>query len=111
MKTPPRLQLLVSEIIGRFPEASLEFDPLPSGVCLLDVWFGRRNFVLNYSPTRGTGVSETLPDTAPFTGPDTAFASLDEAAEHFKSLLTDAARTEVEHLPKTLLLHDKPLSP
>jgi hypothetical protein len=53
-------------------------------------------------------VSETFADTPPFTGHDGAFDSLDEAAEHFKSLLADAARTEADHLPKTLALHDKP---
>ena len=107
MKTPKRLQLLVSEIIDQFPEASIEFDPLPSSVCLLDVWLGRRNFILDYNPTRGTGVSETFADTPPFTGHDVSFDSLDQAAEHFKLLLSDAARTEANHLPKALVLNDK----
>ena len=80
---------------------------LPSGVCFLDVWFGRRNFELEYHPTQGTGVSENFDDTPPFIGHDVAFDSLDEAAEHFKSLLADAARTEVNHLPQAMALREE----
>jgi hypothetical protein len=107
MKTPKRLQQLLSEIASEFPEATIHFKPLPSGVCWIDVWFGRRNFEMEYSPTRGTGISENFDDTPPFIGHDEAFDSLDEAAERFKSLLADATRTEAEHLPQAFVLHDK----
>ena len=109
MKAPKRLQELVGEIVEEFPQARFTFDPLPSGVCLLDVCLGRRNFELDYNPTRGTGVSENFDDTPPFTGHDEAFDSVDEAAKHFKSLLADAARTEAHHLPKALVLREERL--
>ncbi len=109
MKSPKRLQQLVAEIIDEFPQAKLEFDPLPSGVCWLNVWLGRRNFEMEYNPARGTGISENFDDTPPFIGHDTAFDSLDEAAGNFKSLLADAARTEAGHLPRTLALREEGL--
>ena len=93
--------------MDQFPQAQIDFDPLPSGVCWLNVWFGRRNFEMEYSPTRGTGVSENFDHTPPFIGHDEAFDSLDEAASHFKALLADAARTEAEHLPKALVLREE----
>ena len=62
---------------------------------------------MEYSPTRGTGVSENFDDTPPFIGHDVAFDSLDEATNHFKSLLAEAARTEAGHLPKTLVLREE----
>ena len=67
------------------------FYPLPSGVCWLNVWIGRRNFEMEYHPANGTGISENFDDTPPFIGHDAAFDSLDEAASHFKSLLADAS--------------------
>jgi len=106
MKVPKGLQQLVGEIMENHPQAQIEFDPLPSGVCWLEVWFGRRNFQLEYHPTQGTGVSENFDDTPPFIRHDRAFDSLEAAAAHFKSLLTDAARTEVDHLPKALVLRE-----
>lgn len=108
MKAPQRLQQLVGEIIEEFPEARFEFNPLPSGVCWLNVSFGGRNFELEYSPTRGTGVSENFDDTPPFIGHDAAFDSLDDAAKHFKSLLTDAVRTKADHLPQTFAFREEP---
>lgn len=107
MKVPKQLQRLISGILEEFPRAQIEFDPLPSGVCLLDVWYGRRNFELDYHPTQGTGVSENFDDTPPFIGSDKAFDSLDEAVGHFKSLLADAAQTEADHLPKAFVLREE----
>jgi len=100
-------QQLVGAIIDQFPEAQIDFEPLPSGACWLNVWFGRRNFEMEYSPTRGTGVSENFDDTPPFIGHDAAFDSFDEAAQHFKSLLADAARTEADHLPQAVVLREE----
>ena len=107
MKAPKQLQHLIAEILDEFPQAQIGFDPLPSGVCWLNVWIGRRNFEMEYHPARGTGVSENFDDTPPFIGHDAAFDSLDEAASHFKSLLADAVRTEADHLPKTLVLREE----
>jgi hypothetical protein len=106
---PKALQHLVGEIMDQYPHAEINVDPLPSGVCWLSIWFGRRNFELEYSPTRGTGVSENFKDTPPFIGHDKAFDSLDEAVAHFKKLLTDAAHTEADHLPKEYALHESPI--
>ena len=107
MRVPPEISQLVGEIIDEFPEAKIDFDTLPSGVCWLNVWYGRRNFEMEYSPSRGTGVSENFDDTPPFIGHDEAFDSLSEAAQHFKSLLADAVRTESEHLPKAFVLREE----
>ena len=100
-------QQLVGAIIDQFLEAQIDFEPLPSGVCWLNVWFGRRNFELEHNPTRGTGVSENFEDTPPFIGHDAAFDSFDEAAQHFKSLLADAARTEADHLSQAVVLREE----
>ena len=79
-------------------------------VCLVDsvswVTLGRRQFVLEYHPTEGTGVSENFDDTPPFVGHDVAYDSLDEAISHFKTLLADAARTEGDYEPKALVLRE-----
>src|SRR5437868_3496245 len=107
MNVSGKFKDLIGDILDKFPQAHLEFDPPPSGVCFLDVWFGRRNFELEYHPTRGTGVSENFDDTPPFIGHDVAFDSLDKAAEHFKSLLADAVRTEVNHLPQAMALREE----
>jgi hypothetical protein len=107
MKVPKEIQQLTAEIMDTFPQAQIDFDPLPSGVCWLNVWFGRRNFEMEYTPTRGTGVSENFDDTPPFIGHDVAFDSLPEAVRHFKSLLADAARTEANYLPKALVLREE----
>jgi len=107
MKVPKEIQQLVAAIMERFPQAQIDFEPLPSGVCWLNVWLGRRDFEMEYSPKRGTGISENFDDTPPFIGHDAAFDSFDEAAEHFKSLLADAARTEADHLPQAVVLREE----
>ena len=107
MKTPKEIKQLVGEIMDEFPQAEIEFEPLPSGVCWVNAWYGRRNFEMEYHPTEGTGVSENFDDTPPFIGHDAAFESLDKAVEHFKSLLADAEKTEVDHLPQSFVLNDK----
>ncbi len=106
MKTPKQIQHLIGEIMDQFPQVEIDFEPLPSGVCWLNVWLGRRNFEMEYHPTRGVGVSENTDDTVPFIGHDKAFTSLSEAAEHFKSLLSSALQTESSHLPQVYALHD-----
>ncbi|HYT59576.1 MAG TPA: hypothetical protein VEL06_05365 [Haliangiales bacterium] len=92
MNTPQQIQDLVAEIVHAYPAAQLELDPLPSGVCFLWVTIADRNFVLEYSPRQGTGVSENLPNTPPFGGHEHGFASLDEAVNFFKQMLAQAAR-------------------
>lgn len=89
MNTPLPLQDLVADIVHKHTSARLELEPLPSGVCFLWVWLGGRNFVLEFDPKQGAGVSENTPAGPAFTGHDRAFASLEEAVHHFKRLLNE----------------------
>lgn len=91
MTSPFQLQDLVADLVHAHPSAHLEFNPMPSGICYLWVWFGGRNFVLEFDPKRGTGVSENTADSPAFTGHDRAFASLEEGIREFKSLLNQTA--------------------
>ena len=100
---PHNLHKLLGEIAELYPSASLEFNPLPSGVCQLDVWMGDRMFTLEYHPTHGTGVSENTPDTPPFVGHDRVFDSVDSAAAFFKELLSEAQSQHSERRESTSL--------
>ena len=93
MKTPLPLQDLVAEVVHAYPEAQVELEPLPSGVCFLWVWLGGRNFVLEFDPKRGAGVSENNSSSPAFAGHDRAFASLEEAVRDFKRLLSQTSST------------------
>ena len=93
MNTPSEIQDLMREISRRNDCRRMEFSPLPSGVCFLRVAIGHRNFVLEYHPVEGTGVSENAPNTPAFVGHDVVFDSLNAAINHFKSLLDNAAHT------------------
>lgn len=111
MSTPVQLQNLVAEIVRDFPAARVELDPFPSGVRVLYVELNGRDFELEYSPKRGTGVSENFEDTPPFIGADEAFDSLDEAINRFKDLLASAAHGEKKASPfAAMALHDKDIS-
>jgi hypothetical protein len=91
MNTPFEIQDLISHIVRTYPAAKLEFDPLPSGVCFLWVTLHERNFVLEYRPRQGVGVSENFPDTPPFVGHDIAFQQLAEGVAKFRELVQSAA--------------------
>ena len=104
MSAPVELQNLIADVAHNYPSASIEFDPLPSGVCFLWVTVADRNFVIEYDPKRGAGVSENLPDTPPFVGHDEGFDTLTPAIDRFKSMLAEAARNEPAH---AYVLHDK----
>jgi hypothetical protein len=96
MNTPLPLQDLVADIVHKHTSARLELEPLPSGVCFLWVWLGGRNFVLEFDPKLGAGVSENTSETPHFNaGHDRAFDSLEEAVNDFKRLLrqTDSTLT------------------
>lgn len=92
MNTPFPIRDFVSDIAHDHPSAQLELNPLPSGVRFLWVTLAGRNFVLEYHPSEGTGVSENLPDTPPFVGHDRAFASLEEAITELRGLLANTFR-------------------
>jgi len=105
MSAPRELQDLIADVVRTYPSARLEFDPLPSGVCFLWVEMRERNFVIEYSPGDGTGVSENFPDTPPFVvGHDEAFKSLADGVGRFKAIRAEAARKETA---TAMVLHDK----
>ena len=110
MSAPRPLQDLISDIVHLYPDATLEFDPLPSGVCILDVALNGRAFEMDYNPKRSTGVSENFPNTPPFIGHDEVFPSLDDAISRFKALLADAALHEPAATSTAFVMHDKPIS-
>ena len=107
MSAPIQLQDLIADVVHTYPSALLDFDPMPSGVCFLWLTLNGRQFVIEYDPKRGTGVSENCPDTPPFVGHDQAFASLDDGIARLKSLLADAACTEAA-TSSNFALNDKP---
>jgi hypothetical protein len=109
VSAPIQLQDLIADVAHVYPSAQFEFDPLPSGVCFLWVTLNHRNFVIEYDPKQGVGVSENLPDTPPFVGHDEAYDTLEEGIARFKALLGDAARAAPSAAP-ALALHDKPIS-
>ncbi len=109
MKTPIQLQELVWEIVRTYPTAKFDFNPLPSGVCLLYVVLNGREFEFDYSPNGETGVSENFEDTPPFIGQDEVFPTVDEAVTRFKAFLADAALNE-SAAPQAYVMHDKPIS-
>ncbi len=109
MSAPRQLQDLISELAHDYPSAVLEFSPLPSGVCFLWTSLHGRDFVIEYDPKRGTGVSENFSDTPLGVGHDEAYDSLDEAITHFKNLMGSAVRHEAQ-LGSALAFHDKPIS-
>lgn len=109
MNVPLQLQRLVGEIVREFPASIIRWNPLPSGVCVLNVSSNGRDFELDYSPAEGTGVSENYSDTPPFVGHDEVFESLDVAVDRFKTLLASAARGEKSPRSMPLALHDKNL--
>ena len=108
MSAPTPIQDLVGEIAHLHPSAVLELSPLPSGVCFLWVSLNNRDFVIEYDPKRGTGVSENFPDTPLFVGHDEAYPTLEAAITRFRSLLAGAAKTE--STSGAMALHDKPIS-
>ena len=91
MNTPTEFQDLVTEVMRAYPGAQFEFDPLPSGVCFFWVTLHDRYFVIEYAPSRGTGVSENHKDTPPFVGHDEVFDTLSEGVSRFRELLRRAA--------------------
>ena len=109
MSAPLQFQDLIADVARTYPSAQIEFDPMPSGVCFLWLTLNGRDFVIEYDPKRGTGVSENFPDTPPFVGHDEAFPSLDDGIARFKTLLADAACAKAS-TSAAFVLHDKPIS-
>jgi len=93
MNTPKQIQDLVSEAVHVYLDAQIELDPLPSGVCFLWMTINGHNFVMEYHPEEGAGISENTPETVPFSGHDKFFPTLDQAIIFYKQLLAEAARS------------------
>ena len=108
MSAPYILQELVSDIVHTYPDARIDFAPLPSGVCILATSLHGRDFELDYNPKRSTGVSENFQDTPPFIGHDEVFDTLEAGIVRFKSFLADAVQTAAPC--EAYVLNDKPLS-
>ena len=90
---PPRLINLVQDLRRVAPSARIEMSVLPSGVVFLNVFPGAREFVLEYSPANGWGVSENDENTPPFhIGHDEVFDLADEAAEHLIKLVAESLK-------------------
>lgn len=95
---PPRLLSLIQDLVRISPQLSLDLRLLPSGVVFLNVYPGMREFILEYSPTRGVGVSENHADTPPFEiGHERVFDSVEPGAEHLLALVQDSLRTPQSH--------------
>jgi hypothetical protein len=89
---PPRLLSLIQDLKTAVPQLGMDIRVLPSGVVFLNVSPGRREFVLEYSPSRGFGVSENTKDTPPFdVGHDHVFDDAESAAECLLDLVRQAA--------------------
>jgi hypothetical protein len=96
--TPPTSLLdFVAEIVHSHPSAQLEFSPHSSGVCFVWVSLNDRNFVLEYDPKDGVGVSENLPTTPPFVGHDEFFPRLEDGIDRLRSFL----RSSIPGIPQT----------
>jgi hypothetical protein len=104
MSAPRELQELVGEIARAYPSAHIDFDPLPSGVCFLWATVADRNFVMEYDPKRGVGVSENTAETPAFVGHDEVYPTLTVGIERYKAMLAEAARNEAASV---YVLHDK----
>ena len=95
---PPRLLSVIQDLRQIAPQTALDLRLLPSGVAFLNVYAGRREFVLEYSPSRGVGVSENHDDTPPFDiGHEHVFDTVEPAAEQLLALVREALRTPQSH--------------
>ncbi len=95
---PPRLLSLIQDLRQLVPQLSLDLRVLPSGVAFLNVYPGTREFVLEYDPRRGVGVSENTAQTTPFDmGHDHAFDTVEPAAECLLNLVRDAMPAPQSH--------------
>lgn len=87
---PLRLLSLIPELQNLVPRLALDVRVLPSGVVFLNIYPGSREFVLEYSPTRGFGISENTSGTPPFhVGHEHVFDSAEPAADCLLRLVRD----------------------
>ena len=95
---PPRLLSVIQDLRQIAPQIALNLRLLPSGVVFINVHADHREFVLEYSPSRGVGVSENHDDTPPFDiGHDHAFDTVEPAAEQLLALVRESLSTPQSH--------------
>ena len=95
---PPRLLSVIQDLRQLAPQLALDLRLLPSRVAFLNVYPGAREFVLEYDPTRGTGISENTDDTLPFdNGHERVFDTVESAAEYLIENVREALRHPGTH--------------
>ena len=95
---PPRLLSVIQDLRQLVPQLALDMRVLPSGVVFLTVHPGVREFVLEYSPARGFGVSELNDSTTPFdSGHEHNFDDAEPAAECLLTLVREAMSAQHTH--------------
>ncbi len=95
---PPRLLSIIQDLRQLAPRIALDMRVLPSGVVFLNVHPGAREFVLEYSPARGFGISEVNETTTPFdAGHEHVFDDAEPAAECLLSLVRQTLTSPHSH--------------
>ena len=98
MTMPPRLLSLIQDLRLLAPQLSLDMRVLPSGVVFLNVHPNSREFALEYSPTRGFGISELNDQTTPFdAGHEHVFDDAEPAAECLLTLVRETLASPHSH--------------
>jgi hypothetical protein len=95
---PPRLLSVIQDLRQLAPRLAIDMRVLPSGVVFLNVHPGAREFVLEYSPTNGFGISELNESTTPFdAGHEHVFDDAEPAAECLISLVRQTLTAPHSH--------------
>ena len=95
---PPRLLSVIQDLRQLAPRLALDMRVLPSGVVFLNVRPPAREFVLEYSPNNGFGISELSDATTPFdTGHEHVFDDAEPAAECLLTLVRESMITTHSH--------------
>lgn len=95
---PPRLLSVIQDLRQLAPQLALDMRVLPSGVVFLNVHPGTREFVLEYRPEHGFGVSELSETTTPFdTGHEHVFDDAEPATECLLTLVRETMSAPHTH--------------
>ena len=95
---PPRLLSIIQDLRQLAPRLALDMRVLPSGVVFLNVHPGTHEFVLEYSPSVGYGISELSDATTPFdTGHEHIFDDAEPAAQCLLTLVRESINIPHSH--------------